>query len=161
MTSPAYAAHARTHDPIAARFPAIAAFGPITHALLRIGAGLLFMQHGAQKLFGWFGGFGGTPGASAPLVSQMGLAGVLEFFGGLLIVLGLFTRPVAFLLAGEMAVAYFQAHAPRNFFPVLNGGENVVLFCFVFLYLFATGAGPFSLDALRSGRSGTVRPAVA
>ena len=76
-------------------------------------------------------------------------------FGGALIVLGLFTRPVAFLLAGEMAVAYFQAHAPRGFWPILNGGESPVLFCFIFLYLFATGAGPFSVDAaLRRRRRG-------
>jgi uncharacterized membrane protein YphA (DoxX/SURF4 family) len=84
--------------------------------------------------------------------SQFWFAGVLEVFGGILIVLGLFTRPVAFLLSGEMAVAYFQAHFPRNFWPVLNGGENVVLFCFVFLYLFVTGAGPYSLDALLRSR---------
>lgn len=79
-------------------------------------------------------------------------AGALEVFGGLLIVIGLFTRPVAFLLASEMAVAYFMAHAPRNFWPVRNGGESVVLFCFVFLYLFAAGAGPYSADALLRGR---------
>jgi putative oxidoreductase len=77
---------------------------------------------------------------------------VLEVFGGALIVLGLFTRPVAFLLAGEMAVAYFQAHAPRAFWPILNGGEAVVLFCFVFLYLFAAGPGPYSIDGWLRGR---------
>ena len=87
-----------------------------------------------------------------PVFSQFWFAGVLEVFGGILIVLGLFTRPVAFLLSGEMAVAYFQAHVPRNFWPVLNGGENVVLFCFVFFYLFATGAGPYSLDTLLRSR---------
>jgi putative oxidoreductase len=148
MTTPAYgAAHARTHDPIAARFPGITAFGPITHALLRIGAGLLFMEHGAQKLFGMFGGFGGTPGASAPLASQMGLAGVLEFFGGLLIVLGLFTRPVAFLLAGQMVWAFFQAHFPQGGVPMQNGGELPLLYSLVFLYLFGNGPGPYSVDS--------------
>jgi putative oxidoreductase len=96
------------------------------------------------------------------MFSQFWIAGVLETFGGALIVLGLFTRPVAFLLAGEMAVAYFQAHAPRNFFPILNGGEPVVLFCFVYLYLFAVGAGPYSVDAmLRRGRTGAARDPLA
>jgi putative oxidoreductase len=118
------------------------------HSLLRVVTGLLFMQHGVQKLFGELGGWRGEPGNTAPLVSQAGLAGVLEVFGGALIVIGLFTRPVAFVLSGMMAVAYFQAHFPRSFWPILNGGEPVVLFCFVYLYLFAVGAGPFSLDAL-------------
>ena len=83
-------------------------------SILRIGVGLLFMGHGAQKLFGWFGGFGGRPGATAELMTQMGLAGVLEFFGGLLIVLGLLTRPVALVLFLEMLMAYFKAHAPQG-----------------------------------------------
>lgn len=129
---------------------ALASLGPTTHALLRIAAGLLFMQHGLQKLFGMFGGFGGTPGGTAPLVSQMGLAGVLECFGGLLVVLGLFTRPVAFLLAGEMLVAFFQAHFPRGGWPIQNGGELVLLFMVIFLFLAANGAGPASLDARRA-----------
>ena len=128
------------------------------HALLRIVTGLLFMQHGVQKLFGLLAPpdrpFTGAP----PMFSQFWFAGVLETFGGALIVLGLFTRPVAFLLSGEMAVAYFQAHFPRSFWPILNGGEGPVLFCFIFLYLFAVGAGPFSVDALRRG--GSARPAV-
>lgn len=119
----------------------------VTHFLLRVVTGLLFMQHGAQKLFGWFGGFGG-PGGTAPLMSQFGLAGVLECFGGLAIVLGLGTRPVAFLLSGEMAVAYFQAHAPNGFWPIQNHGEPPVLFSFIFLFLAAHGAGAWSLDAL-------------
>jgi putative oxidoreductase len=121
--------------------------GGVTKSLLRVMTGALFMQHGLQKLFGLFLApdrpFNGAP----PAFSQFWFAGVLETFGGALIVLGLFTRPVAFLLAGEMAVAYFQAHFPRNFMPILNGGEVVVLFCFVYLYLFATGPGPYSLDA--------------
>ena len=124
-------------------------FSELGLALLRIVAGLLFMQHGVQKLFGWFGGMG-APGATAELFSMMGLAGVLETFGGLLIVLGLFTRPVAFVLAGEMAVAYFMAHNDPFFSPMLNGGEAAYLFCFAFLYLAAAGPGPWSVDAARS-----------
>jgi putative oxidoreductase len=84
----------------------------------------------------------------------MGLAGVLETFGGLMLLLGIFTRPVAFVLAGEMAVAYFTAHAPHGFWPLLNHGEPPVLFCFLFLYLAAAGAGPISLDAARSRARG-------
>ena len=119
----------------------------LSHNALRVMAGFLFLQHGAQKLFGWLGGFGGTPGQTAELVSLMGLAGVLEFFGGLLILLGLFTRPVAFVLCGQMAVAYFMAHFTRGFWTIQNGGESAVLFCFVFLLLAALGPGSFSLDA--------------
>ena len=122
------------------------ALGSIFHAVLRIGVGLLFMQHGAQKLFGWLGGVDGA-GASVELVSLMGLAGVLEFFGGLLIVLGLLTRPVALLLAVEMVAAYFMAHAPQGGFPVQNGGEAALLFALVFAFLAANGPGRWSLDA--------------
>jgi putative oxidoreductase len=132
-------------------------------SLLRIVTGLLFMQHGAQKLFGVLGGFGGQPGATAPLGSLMGLAGILEFFGGLLIAVGLLTRPVAFILAGEMAVAYFMAHLPQGFWPILNQGEVVVLFAFIFLFLAANGGGSISVDGRlrRSGRdaTGADRPA--
>ena len=127
-----------------------------THVLLRVVAGVLLVQHGGQKLFGWFGGMGGVPGATVPLVSQMGLAGVLEFFGGSAVALGLFTRPVAFLLSGELAVAYFQSHLPNAFWPIQNHGELAALYSFVFLFLAANGAGGFSLDALRQrGRAGT------
>ena len=123
----------------------------VTHAVLRIGAGLLFMQHGAQKLFGWFGGMG-PEGATATLFSLMGLAGVLEFFGGLLIVVGLLTRPVAVILALEMIVAYFMAHAPQGGFPVQNSGELSLLYALVFIFLAANGPGPASVDAsLRRG----------
>ena len=123
---------------IDALFPAAA---PAMHAILRIGAGLLFMQHGAQKLFGWLG-------AEAPveLVSQMGLAGILEFFGGLLIVLGLCTGPVAAILVVEMLAAYFLAHAPQGGFPIQNGGELALLYAFVFAYLATSGPGPWSID---------------
>src|SRR3954452_19188669 len=101
---------------------ALASLGPATHAVLRIGAGLLFMEHGLQKLFGMFGGMG-APGATVPLASQMGLAGIIECFGGLLLALGLFTRPVALLMAIEMLVAYFQAHFPKGGVPLESGGE--------------------------------------
>lgn len=118
----------------------------LSQTLLRIVAGLLFMPHGAQKLFGMFGGFGGIPHAAVPLGSMLGLAGVLEFFGGLLLVAGLFTRPVALLLSGEMAVAYFTVHLPRGLFPIANGGELALLYSFVFLAIAAAGGGSFSLD---------------
>ncbi|HEX7117601.1 MAG TPA: DoxX family protein [Longimicrobiales bacterium] len=122
---------------------------PLTLNALRIVTGLLFMQHGAQKLFGALGG-----NAVESLASQMGLAGILEFFGGALIALGLFTRPVAFVLAGEMAWAYFQAHFPRAFFPITNRGELPVLYCFIYLYLAANGGGSFSLDGVLRRRKG-------
>lgn len=115
------------------------------YSLLRIAAGGLFACHGAQKLFGALGG------QAVPLASQYGLAGVIELLGGLLIALGLFTSPVAFLAAGEMAAAYFIAHAPRAPWPILNGGELAVLYCFLFLYMAARGSGPLSLDRLLRG----------
>jgi putative oxidoreductase len=107
---------------------------------------MLFIQHGLQKLFGMFGGIPGTPNGTVPLISQFGLAGVLETFGGLLIVLGLFTRPVALVLALEMLVAFFQFHFPRGGFPIENQGELPLLFLLVFLFLATNGAGPASLD---------------
>ena len=122
----------------------------VTHMLLRAVVGLMFWQHGAQKLFGWLGG----PPQVPELASLRGLAGVLEFFGGPLLILGLFTRPVAFLLSGEMAVAYFMVHAPRGLWPIMNRGEVVVLYCFTFLFLAAHGAGPYSVDALLGRRKG-------
>jgi putative oxidoreductase len=129
----------------------IASIAPWTHALLRIGAGLLYMEHGLQKLFGMFGGMGGTPGATVSLVSLMGLAGVLETFGGLLLVVGLLTRPVALLLAAEMLVAFFKAHLPQGGAPIQNHGELALLYMLVFLFLVGHGAGRASLDA-RSDR---------
>ena len=118
----------------------------VTYFLLRVVAGLLFLQAGGMKLFGWFGGM--PDGSTVPLLSQIGIGGVLEFFGGLAIMLGLFTRPVAFILSGEMAVAYFQFHQPQGFWPIQNHGEPAVLFCFIFLYMAAQGGGDWSLDAL-------------
>ena len=125
---------------------------PALLSLLRAVTGALFMQHGVRKLFGLLLSPDRTWSGAPEAFSQMWFAGVLEVFGGALIVLGLFTRPVAFVLAGEMAVAYFQSHAPRGPWPILNGGEPAALFCFIFLYLFAAGGGPYSLDALRGRR---------
>jgi putative oxidoreductase len=127
---------------------------PYFFALLRIIAALLFLAHGTQKLFGYPPG---QPYTGFPNFSMLGIAGMLEVFGGLLVLVGLFTRPTAFILSGEMAVAYFRAHNPRDFFPLLNGGEITVLFCFYFLYLSAAGAGPFSLDHVLSQRRGGPR----
>jgi putative oxidoreductase len=124
---------------------------PAAHAVLRIGAGLLFMQHGLQKLFGLLGGTDGN-GGTAPLMSQFGLAGVLELFGGLLLVLGLFTRPVALVLMLEMLGAYFIAHLPRGGFPIQNGGELALLYALVFGFFATHGAGPYSLDERRTRR---------
>lgn len=116
-------------------------------SVLRIVAAFLFMLHGTQKLFAYPVS---EPRDPAPLMSLMGVAGILEVFGGLLMLLGLFTRPVAFILAGEMAVAYFRSHAPEGIWPILNRGELAALYCFLFLYFAAAGGGPWSLDALRS-----------
>ncbi|HEX7966693.1 MAG TPA: DoxX family protein [Stellaceae bacterium] len=126
-----------------------AQWSPRMLAVLRIMTGLLFLEHGTQKLLGFPPG----PNPGPPLFSLLGLQGVLELAGGLLIVLGLFTRPVAFILAGDMAVAYFMAHAPRSFFPAVNGGDAAILYCFVFLYLAAAGGGAWSLDEFRRRRN--------
>ena len=127
------------------------AWQPKLLSLLRLVTGLLFMQHGGQKIFG----FPAPQRHAFDLFSMQGVAGTLELFGGLLIVLGLFTRPTAFLLSGLMACAYFIAHAPRDFWPILNGGELAVIFCFVFLYLSAAGGGDWSIDHLRSRKNRT------
>ncbi|OGF13340.1 MAG: hypothetical protein A2W00_02745 [Candidatus Eisenbacteria bacterium RBG_16_71_46] len=117
-----------------------------TYFLLRVVAGLIFLQAGGMKLFGWFGGMPG--GLTAPVLSQIWIGGVLEVVGGFAIMLGVFTRPVAFILSGEMAVAYWQFHAPNGAWPILNHGEPAVLFCFIFLFMAAQGGGEWSLDAL-------------
>ena len=129
------------------RGPLPATWGPRLLSVLRIVAAFLYMAHGTQKLFGWPAN---EPQATVALFSLFGLAGVIETFGGLLLLLGLFTRPVAFLASGEMAFAYFIAHAPHGFWPLLNRGEVPVLLCFIYLYLAAAGGGPWSLDATRS-----------
>ena len=132
---------------------------PWTHAILRIAAGLLLMEHGAQKWFGWFGGMG-SPGVSAPLMSQLGAAGVLEVVGGALLVIGLFTRPVAVVLLLEMIVAYVQVHLPQGRWPIQNQGELALLYASIFCFLAASGAGPLSVDAMIPAhlpRTGTER----
>jgi putative oxidoreductase len=111
-------------------------------SVLRIVTGLLFLEHGTEKLLG----FPVSPNPGRVLFSLLGIQGILELAGGFVILIGFLTRPVAFLLAGDMAVAYFMAHAPKGFFPTLNGGQLAILFCFVFLYLVFAGAGPWSVD---------------
>jgi putative oxidoreductase len=113
------------------------------YTALRIVAGFLFTIHGLQKLLGWFGG------RVVDLTSLLGAAAVIETIGGVLITVGFWTQPIAFVASGEMAIAYFRAHYPQAPWPILNDGEPAVLFCFIFLYVAFTGAGPLSLDALR------------
>jgi putative oxidoreductase len=116
---------------------------PYTLSILRIVAGLLFLQHGLSKLFGY------PQSSDMPaFLTLIWFAGIIEFGGSILVVLGLFTRAAAFIMSGEMAFAYFMVHAPHSFFPILNRGEAAILFCFIFLYLVFAGAGPLSLDAL-------------
>jgi len=117
------------------------------HVLLRVVVSAAFMQHGAQKLFGVLGG------TLVPTASLPWFAGVLEFVGGAFILIGLYTRPVALLLAGEMAVAYFTQHSPNSFWPIMNQGELAVLYCFTFLYFAATGPGAISVDYIRLRRN--------
>jgi putative oxidoreductase len=130
-------------------------WAPHLRSLLRIVAAFLFMQFGTAKVVAFPAAI--MPGGgTAPIGSLAGIAGLLETVGGALLLLGLFTRPVAFILAGEMAIAYFIGHAPQGFWPVLNQGHPAVLFCFVWLYLSAAGAGPWSLDAkIARARPGT------
>jgi putative oxidoreductase len=125
---------------------------PLAHNLMRIMVGFAFWTHGGQKLFAWFG-----REESVELMSRMGAAGVIEFFGGLLITLGLFTRPVAFIISGEMAVAYFWAHTAGrgSLWHWSNGGELALVYCFVFLFIATTGAGSFSLDETLKKSKGT------
>jgi putative oxidoreductase len=121
----------------------------VAFVLLRVVVGFLFLQIGANKILGWYGGMP-PDGAKAELWTQVWFGGMLELLGGAAVLLGVCTRPVAFVLAGEMAVAYWQFHFfpdPKKFWPVENGGTPAVLFCFVFLYFAAAGAGPFSVDA--------------
>ena len=137
MTSTAFSQSSRS---------ALAAWEPLALTALRVMTGLLYLEHGTSKLLA----FPHDPKLdSLQLFSLMGLAGALELVGGFLIVVGLFTRPVAFVLSGMMAVAYFMGHGSRGFFPALNGGDAAILFCFVYLYFVAAGAGPYSLDARR------------
>ena len=121
----------------------VAKWSPAVQSIMRIIIGLLFIEHGAQKLFG-------LPvameGFTLTLISLIGLAAILELVGGLLIFLGLFTRPAAFILSGQMAVAYFMVHAPKSFWPIVNQGELAIVYCFVFLYFAFAGGGSWSLD---------------
>ena len=119
-----------------------------TYAILRIVVGFLFFCHGLQKVFGLFGGVNGA-GAPAPLLSLFGVAGLIEIIGGFLVVLGLFTGTVAFILSGHMAAAYFIGHFPASFWPIENKGEEAVFYCFIFLYMATQGPGIWSLDAAR------------
>jgi putative oxidoreductase len=125
----------------------VAAWAPRLLSVFRIVMALLFLTHGLVKLFGFPAG--AQPG-QVPLMGLFGVAGVLELVGGLAILIGLYMRPVAFILSGQMAVAYFVVHAPQSFFPAVNGGELAILYCFGFLYLAAAGAGPWSVDEGRA-----------
>jgi putative oxidoreductase len=138
------------------------AWTPRILSVLRFIAAFMLIAHGAQKLFGFLAPPTATP---LPMLSQLWIGGVLEFFGGILLLLGLFTRPVAFILSGMMAVAYFQMHAPGGFLPLQNKGELAVLYSFVFLFLAVAGGGEWSLDRLISGntssnRQSTLSPSV-
>lgn len=124
-----------------------ASIPPYARSAMRVVVGFLFMEHGLQKIFGLLGGMSGN-GATAHFISWPWVSGILEVIGGPLILIGLFTAPVAFILCGEMAVAYFWMHFPHGFWPLLNHGELAVLYCFVFLYLSAAGPGPLSADAM-------------
>jgi len=122
----------------------MAAWAPRALSVLRIITGLMIIEHGMAKLLGWpvVAAF-----ANLKLFSLLGLAGTLELVGGALLIIGLFTQPVAFILSGEMAVAYFMVHAPRSFFPLINGGSLAIIYCFACLYLSTAGGGPWSVDA--------------
>ena len=124
-------------------------WAPRILSILRIVAALLFFEHGTAKLLG----FPPSDHSGPEVLSLSWIAGALELVGGALLIVGLFTRPVAFILAGEMAFAYWMAHAPKSVFPLLNGGDSAILYCFVFLYLAFAGGGPWSLDALRRRQS--------
>src|SRR5215813_1880514 len=126
-------------------------WSPRVLSIFRIILGLLFLEHGTSKYLS----LPVSPTTGVSLLSLSGINGVIELVGGVLIVLGLFTRPVAFILSGDMAVAYFIAHAPGGFFPLLNAGELAIIYCFVFLYLAVAGGGVWSLDHLRAGNKAT------
>jgi putative oxidoreductase len=128
-----------------AMFERMGAYKPQALAVLRIMTALLFIEHGTMKLFGF-----PAPMGEGSLPPLMLVAALLELIGGILVLVGFLTRPVAFLLAGEMAVAYFMAHFPKSFFPAMNNGDAAVLFCFIFLYLFFAGPGAWAVDSRRA-----------
>jgi putative oxidoreductase len=128
-------------------------YSPHLYAIMRIVVGLLFACNGARKLFGVFGGMGAA-GEAAPLLSQIWFAGIIEFVGGLLIAVGLLTGYAAFIASGEMAVAYFQSHFPRDFWPILNRGERAVFYCFLFLYISSRGTVAWGIDGILRKRKG-------
>ena len=130
-------------------FGAMSRYQPQLLGLLRIVAGLLFLAHGVVKLFGFPPG--AMPGVQDPM-TLLGVAGIIELVAGALIVIGLFTRPAAFIASGQMAVAYWMMHAPQSPYPVLNMGDAAILFCFIFLYLAAAGPGAISVDGARTKR---------
>ena len=145
--SAAFAASANDSATVAVRATALERMRPYVLSILRIMAGLLFMEHGTAKLFGF------PPHGPMPTFPELEFfAGSIELTGGALVALGLFTRPAAFIMSGEMAIGYFLNHAPKSFFPLLSGGEAAVLYCFIFLYFVFAGAGPLSVDALLWGR---------
>lgn len=125
---------------------------PYFHSALRIVSAIIFITAGTMKLFAFPMGMP-PDGSTANLMSEIGLAGILEIFGGLLILVGFYTRPAAFILSGEMAVAYFQAHAPHSIWPTVNGGVSAVIYCFVWLYFSAAGSGVWSIDEYSAKRN--------
>jgi len=126
-------------------------WSPLALSVLRIVVGLLFLEHGTQKILD----FPPSPHGIPALLSLQGVQGVIELVGGVLILIGLFTRPVAFILSGDMAAAYFMAHAPKDFYPMMNGGDAAILYCFVFLYLVFAGGGRWSIDEAVRGSTRT------
>lgn len=132
-------------------------WAPQFRSVLRIVAALVFIQTGTMKLFAFPMGMP-PDGGTAELLSQVGIGGILEVFGGFLILIGLFTRPIAFVLSGMMAVAYFQFHFPQNFWPVINNGTPAILYCFVWLYFSSADPGPWSVDAIIRKRNPALVP---